>query len=94
MIEFCSVMDGLSSHLFLMSTIEQIKALAGDALHKCPYNRDIDIKNLTLDEAKAFGLFPDGFYKFSMVSRTSISDVPWRLNVTFQNKSPLKESMG
>ena len=93
-IELCSVMDGLSGHLFLMQTFEQIKALAGDALHKCPYDRDIDIKNLTLDQAKAFGLFPEGIYKFSIVTNTRISDMAWRFNMTFHNKSPLKESMG
>jgi len=87
-------MDGLSSHLFLMSTIEQINSLAGNALHKCPYDRDIDIKNLTIDESKAFELFPEGIYKISLISHTRVSDVPWRFNLTMHVKSPLKESMG
>lgn len=93
-IEWCSVMDGISNHLFIISTIEQIKALAGDALRRCPYEKDIDIRNLTIDETKAFGLFLDGHYKFSLITHTKGSNMAWGFNLTFQNKSPLKESMG
>lgn len=92
-IEWCEIMDGLTGHLFLMQTITQIQQSAGNAIHKCPYEADVEVKNLTLDDAKRFDIFPEGTYKFSWLSFNKTS-LLWRFNVTVQIKSPLKESMG
>lgn len=94
MIEWCSIMEGMKSHLLLMQTIRQIQASAADSIHKCPYDTDMEVRNLTLDDTKRFDIFPDGIYKLSWLCLNKTFDVMWRLNVSIQVKSPLKESMG
>lgn len=93
-IEWCEIMDGLTGHLFLMQTIQQIKDIAGDVIHKCPYENFIEVKNLTLDESKAFDIFPEGIYKLSWISYTKNMKIIYRFNVSVLIKSPVKESMG
>jgi hypothetical protein len=93
-IEWCSIMDGLSSHLLLMQTIHQIKEVADKAIHKCPYDIDIELKNITLDDTKRFDVFPEGTYKLTWTSFNKTLHTLWTFNVTLQLKSPLKESMG
>ena len=43
-IEWCSIMEGISELLFLMQTIHQIKEIATNAIHKCPYEADVEVK--------------------------------------------------
>lgn len=94
MLEWCSIMDGLNSHLFLVQILDQIRAFAGDNMHKCPYSHDLVVTNLTLDDTKPLDLFPEGVYKFSWITRNSTMNITWRFNVTLQVRSSLKESMG
>lgn len=93
-IEWCAIMDGLTGHLFLMQTIRQIKTMVAKNIHKCPYGEDIEIKNVTLDDAKGFDVFPEGIYKASWITRNKTMDVLWRFNASINVKSPIKESMG
>jgi hypothetical protein len=94
LIEWCSIMEGMRSHLFLVQILDQIRAFAGDNMHKCPYSHDLVVTNLTLDDTKPLDLFPEGIYKFSWITRNSTMNIMWRFNVTLQVKSSLKESMG
>ncbi|KAL7012337.1 hypothetical protein ACKWTF_014786 [Chironomus riparius] len=93
-VEWCSIMEGMTAHLFLMQTINQIMEIAGKAIHKCPYEVDIEIKNLTLVDSKTFDIFPEGIYKLSWSSLNRTLHTLWRFNTTVQLKSPIKESMG
>lgn len=91
--EWCSIMEGLTTHLFFMQIIRQIKDSAAAVLHKCPYVDDLDIKNLTLHDGKTFDLYPEGIYKFSWINYNRTTTT-WRFNVSLQIRSLLKESMG
>lgn len=93
-IEWCSIMDGLSGHLFLMQTLQQIKEFAGSAVHKCPYKDKVEATNLTLNQAKAMDIFPEGTYKLTWISYDSKVNVIYGFNVSVFVKSPIKESMG
>lgn len=94
-IEWCSIMDGVTSHLFLMQTIEQVKKIAGFAFRKCPYKADnIEMKNVTIDDSNFFDVFPEGIYKLSWLNYNKTFDVMWSFNISVFIKSPLKESMG
>ncbi|KAL7012335.1 hypothetical protein ACKWTF_014784 [Chironomus riparius] len=93
-IEWCSIMAGLTGHLFMMQTIQQIKEVAGDVIHKCPYENSIEVKNLTLDDNKALDVFPEGTYKLSWISYGNKMNIIYRFNVSVFVKSPVKESMG
>ncbi|KAL7012336.1 hypothetical protein ACKWTF_014785 [Chironomus riparius] len=94
-IEWCTIMDGIANHLFLMQTVELIKQFAGNSLRKCPYNTDIKLNNITIDMTKAMDIFPQGTYKFSWITMNKKSqEFLWKLNATLDIKSPLKESMG
>ena len=93
-VEWCSIMEGISGHLFLMQIIRQIKEIAANAIHKCPYDSDIEVKNLTLDDSKSFDIFPEGIYKFSWITVNKTLNILWRFNVSLQVKSQLKEIMG
>ena len=87
-------MEGVTAHLFLMQAIKFINEVAEKAIHKCPYEVDIELRNLTLDETKALDIFPEGIYKLSWMSRNKTRHTMWKFNTTLQVKSPVKESMG
>ena len=92
--EWCEIMDGKINNLYFAHTIAQIKASTPDLFHKCPYDTDVDIKNLTNDEKKAFDVFPEGIYKGSVLIFDKAAEPVFTLNITSQVKSPIKESMG
>lgn len=93
-IEWCGIMDGVKTHLFFVQILDQIREFAGDNFHRCPYNHDLEVKNLTLDDTKPLDIFPEGTYKFSWVTRNATLHILWKFNVTLQVRSSLKESMG
>lgn len=92
-IEFCSVMDGANSHLFLKQMMEQIKEIATELIHKCPYKGDIDVRNLTTDDSKYFDVFPAGMYRLELYVFKGETEV-FKLQVDVQHNSPMKESFG
>ena len=61
--EWCSIMDGMQTHMYIMLIIRQLKESAPKLFHKCPYQGDYQLYNITVDESKAFDLFPEGYYK-------------------------------
>ena len=92
--EWCDIMDGKSTNLYFSHTIAQIKASAPGLFHKCPYEGDVDVKNLTVDDHKAFDIFPEGFYKNSLMVFDKNIEPFFSLNLTSHLKSSLKESLG
>ena len=93
-LEWCEIMDGKSTHLFVTQTISQLKGIVPNLYHKCPYEGDVDVRNLTLDDSKAFQIFPQGFYLFSMYVFDGKENEFFGVNATLQVKSHIKESMG
>jgi len=92
--EWCDIMDEKSTNIYFSHTIAQIKASAPGLMHKCPYEGDVEVKNLTIDDEKSFDIFPEGFYKSSMMFFDNNVEPLLLLNITSQHKSNLKESLG
>lgn len=92
--EWCEIMEGKSTHLYITQTINQIKETAPHLIHKCPYEGGMEIKNLTLDENKSLDVFSEGFYKLVLLVFDKSDDPIFKLNLTVQVKSSIKESMG
>lgn len=92
--DWCEIMDGKSTHLYMKQTINQIKGAVPHLIHKCPYDGEIEIKNLTIDENKSLDVFPEGFYKLFLSVFDESDDPFFQLNLTAQVKSSIKESMG
>ena len=49
---------------------------------------------MTIDETKAFDVFPEGFYKTSVLVFEQAVEPSFMLNIVSHVKSPLKESLG
>ncbi|KAL7011865.1 hypothetical protein ACKWTF_014495 [Chironomus riparius] len=92
--EWCGVMDGKSAHPLLLQIVAQIKGSAPSLFHKCPYEGDVELKNVTLDDQKAFDVFPAGNYKTSVLTFDKNENLIFSMNLTNQVKSAIKESMG
>ena len=88
-------MDGSESNLFIKLIIDQLRGSAADLFHKCPYEGDLDLKNITLDST-AYDknqLFPEGHYRIDIfVFKNNLEKA--KIIVGFELKSPLKESYG
>ncbi|KAL7012334.1 hypothetical protein ACKWTF_014783 [Chironomus riparius] len=94
-IEWCTIMDGIANHLFLMQVIDFVKQYSGNTMRKCPYETDVELTNVTFDETKAYDIFPEGTYKFSWMTMNKKShEFLWSLNTSLFIKSPYKESWG
>ena len=94
MIEWCDIMAGKSTHLFMTQVINQVKDSVPNLFHKCPYEGDLEVQNMTINDAEAFDVFPEGFYKFSMYVLDKSENEFLGVNITLQVKSHIKESMG
>jgi len=92
--EWCDLMDGKSTHVYFSHAIAIVKGNAPGLFHKCPYDSDVDVKNITVDDNKSFDIFPEGFYKTSLLFFHKGNKPAFSLNITSQVKSPLKESLG
>lgn len=93
--EWCEIMNGKSTHLFITQSIAQIEASVPVLFHKCPYEGLLEFKNMTIDEKKAFDVFPEGTYKTATMIFDKIdNDAIFSINSTFLIKSHIKESLG
>ena len=92
--EWCGIMDGKSTHPMLSQTIAQIKGSAPKLFHKCPYEGEVELKNVTLDDQKSFDVFPEGNYRFKLLISEKDVKPYFSLILKLQFKSPIKESMG
>ncbi|KAL7011867.1 hypothetical protein ACKWTF_014497 [Chironomus riparius] len=92
--DWCEIMNGKSTHLFISQTIAQVKEGAPFMFHKCPYEGEIVVRNLTLNDEKGFDVFPEGIYKFSLLVFDKKFVKFSEIHVSARIKSHLKESMG
>ena len=92
--EWCAIMDGGQTHPFVSLVIAQIKGSAPKLFRKCPYLGDYNLYNITVDEEKAFDLFPQGFYKTKTMLSNLTENLVFQMDLLFEIKSHLKESMG
>ncbi|CAG9811658.1 unnamed protein product [Chironomus riparius] len=92
--EWCSIMDGMQTHMYIMLIIRQLKESAPKLFHKCPYQGDYQLYNITVDESKAFDMFPQGYYKLKVVVFNSTDDMVFKIDLLFEIKSPFKDSIG
>lgn len=94
-LEWCALMDGSESNLFIKLIIDQIRGSIGDLFHKCPYSGEINLKNVTLDSTnyQKNQLFPEGNYRIDIfIYKNNIEKT--KIIIGFELKTPLKESFG
>ena len=82
-------------HLLLTHIMIQLKDSAPQMFHKCPYNGELNLTNVTINDKKGLDSFPEGFYKISFF----VSDVKFNelllVNLFTHGKSMfLKDSFG
>lgn len=92
--EWCSIMEGEPTHLLISLNIDHLKTSAPQMFHKCPYIGEQKFLNVTLDESKAYDVFPQGFYKSKIVFFNSSHFEVFSLVMDYEVKSNLKESFG
>ena len=59
-------MDGASVNPLISSVVNEIRDSVLELFHKCPYEGDIDLVNLTTMHEKVSAVFWDGYYKFKI----------------------------
>jgi hypothetical protein len=94
--EWCGIMSSGESNPFIDGIISVLRNAAPGLFHKCPYEGDMDLKNVTYDGA-AFDhhakTFPQGTYRIDVfVFKNEKQTV--KVAVNFEVKSALKESFG
>ena len=92
--EWCDVMDGGQTHMYITMLVTQLKESVPKLFHKCPYQGEYNLYNLTVDDAKTFDLFPQGFYKTKTMLSNLTENLVFQMDLLFEIKSHLKESMG
>ena len=94
--EWCAIMNGGDTNPIIKLTVDQLRKSAGSLFHKCPYEGDLDLNNVTIDEIYEKNepfRFPEGTYRLDVIVCRNTSQA-FKIDVTFENKSPLKESFG
>ena len=92
--EWCAIMDGVQTHPYINLLIAQLKDSAPKLFHKCPYIGEHNLYNISVNEDKAFDLFPQGYYKIKVLTHNSSNILVFQMDLHFEIKSVLKESMG
>lgn len=96
LIDWCSVMNGINSNLFLKFILDIIRDSIPKLFQKCPYQGLIEYRNITINDeiTKKISIFPEGQYNYNI----TIADKPRRillvLTAFVEVKSPLKNSFG
>lgn len=91
--EWCAIMDGVQTHMYINLVIAVLKESAPKLFHKCPYKGDYQLYNITVDDSKTLDLFPQGFYKTKVVVVNSTNNLVFQMDLLYEVKSPLKESL-
>lgn len=93
-LEWCSIMSGESNHPLMTHVITQLKNAAPTIFHKCPYEGIQEFLNVTIDDKKTFDIFPQGFYQTRFIVFNKSNHEIFQVNIFYEVKSILKESMG
>ncbi|KAG5666768.1 hypothetical protein PVAND_014778 [Polypedilum vanderplanki] len=91
--EWCSAMNGGNYHLYLKMLVDQLKGTASNLFRKCPYDSDIDVKNVTIDFNKALAVFNAGIYRCDIIVIKDQNPI-MIVNTTAEIKSQIKYSFG
>lgn len=94
--EWCSVMDGKSTHPYLKYVINQLKTSTPELFHKCPYEGELDIQNMKIDNNSCDNytqMVPTGTYRSDVIIFRNQTQT-MKLMVVLDVKSSLKESFG
>ena len=94
--EWCEIMAGKASNPFIDSILGVLSNGSPNLFHKCPYEGDLDLKNVTNDgnnfddQSKHF---PEGTYRIDVFVFKNEKQTA-KLSIHYENKSALKESFG
>ena len=94
-VEWCGFMSGTEVHPFFKLTIDQLRKSAPSLFHNCPYDGELDLKNVTVNELYregAFG-FPEGIYRMEILIFRNEGQT-FKIIIIYEVKSPLKETFG
>jgi len=92
-LEWCTIMGGAASNPLVSSIMNEIKDSVPGLFQKCPYEGELDLKNITALHEKAAALFWDGYYKFELYVWRNNVEV-FFLSLGTQCKTDLKDSFG
>jgi len=94
-IEWCGFMSGSNVHPFFKLTIDQLRKSASSLFHKCPYDGEIDLKNVTVNELYSEGAFgfPQGIYRVDILIFRNKTQT-FKVIADSENKSPIKDTFG
>ena len=94
-IEFCNVMEGSATNPLISSWINMFNNTFPKLFHKCPYDGDIEIFNITLKGSpnKENEIFPQGYYRivFTVLKNNKVIV---KVRLEGENTSTIKESFG
>lgn len=94
-IEWCGFMSGSNVHPYFKLTVDQLRKSASSLFHKCPYDGEIELKNVTVNELyseSAFG-FPQGIYRFYLFIFKNGKQT-FKITTDSEIKSPIKDTFG
>jgi len=92
--EWCAIMDGVQTHPYINLIISHLKNSAPKLFHKCPYEGQHNLYNITVNEDKAITVWPQGYYKMMITTYNLTKNLVFQMDLRFEVKSELKESMG
>jgi hypothetical protein len=86
--EWCGIMSGEDSHPIFTLLIDQLKTTAANLFHLCPYEGEIDLKNVTIDDnvASSNQLVPNGIYR-TVLSAIKNKKTVTNVSLIFEIKS-------
>lgn len=62
LVEICDLMDGVDTNPMIKNVVLLLNETAPTLLHKCPYEGETTVTNVTIEPAKALVFFPSGTY--------------------------------
>jgi hypothetical protein len=94
-VEWCGFMTGSNVHPYFKLSVDQLRKSASILFHKCPYDGEIDLKNVTVNELYNSGPFnfPEGIYRSDIIIFRNDKQTLKVTNVC-EVKSSLKETFG
>lgn len=95
-VEWCELMNGKEVHQYIKIIIDQLRQSAASLFHKCPYDGVMDFNNITINEIyrnQTSFMFPEGVYRLDIIIFKNQTQT-FKIILTFDIKSPLKESFG
>jgi len=94
--EWCNIMNGGDAPILISYIVKLLRKSGPSLFHTCPYEGELDFRNVTID-ASQYGnhssIFPAGTYRLDLFVTVNKTQTV-KIFVTYEVKSPLKESFG